>query len=59
MMGDKDLGKNWHLRFRKIMNKLKQKNEKLYLENQQMKRRLEKYEGNKRMVLYYNKKASA
>jgi hypothetical protein len=41
------------------MNKLKQKNEKLYLENQQMKRRLEKYEGNKRMVLYYNKKASA
>ena len=58
-MGDKDLGKNWHLRFRKIMNKLKQKNEKLYLENQQMKRRLEKYEGNKRMVLYYNKKASA
>jgi hypothetical protein len=59
MMGDKDLGKNWHLRFRKIIDKLKQKNEKLYLENQQMKRRLEKYEGNKRMVLYYNKKASA
>jgi hypothetical protein len=59
MMGDKDLGKNWHLRFREIIDKLKQKNEKLYLENQQMKRRLEKYEGNKRMVLYYNKKASA
>ena len=58
-MGDKDLGKNWHLRFREIIDKLKQKNEKLYLENQQMKRRLEKYEGNKRMVLYYNKKASA
>ncbi len=58
-MGDKDLGKNWHLRFRKIIDKLKQKNEKLYLENQQMKRRLEKYEGNKRMVLYYNKKVSA
>ena len=59
MIGDKDLGKNWHLRFREIIDKLKQKNEKLYLENQQMKRRLEKYEGNKRMVLYYNKKASA
>ena len=27
-MGDKDLGKNWHLRFRKIIDKLKQKNEK-------------------------------
>ena len=29
-MGDKDLGKNWHLRFREIIDKLKQKNEKLY-----------------------------
>ena len=59
MIGDKDLGKNWHLRFRKIIDKLKQKNEKLYLQNQIMKRRLAKYEGSKAMVYYYNKKESA
>jgi hypothetical protein len=58
MIGDRDLGKNWHLRFRKIIDKLKQKNEKLYLENQVMKRRLEKYEGSRAMVTYYNKKVS-
>jgi len=58
MIGDRDLGKNWHLRFRKIIDKLKQKNEKLYLENQIMKRRLEKYEGSRAMVTYYNKKVS-
>jgi len=58
MIGDRDLGKNWHLRFRKIIDKLKQKNEKLYLENQIMKRRLAKYEGSRRMVTYYNKKVS-
>ena len=58
MIGDRDLGKNWHLRFRKIIDKLKQKNEKLYLENQVMKRRLAKYEGSRRMVTYYNKKVS-
>ena len=58
MIGDRDLGKNWHLRFRKIIDKLKQKNEKLYLENQVMKRRLEKYEGSRSMVTYYNKKVS-
>ena len=59
MIGDKDLGKNWHLRFRKIIDKLRQKNEKLYLENQIMKRRLAKYEGSRRMVTYFNKKVSA
>ena len=58
MIGDRDLGKNWHLRFRKIIDKLKQKNEKLYLENQIMKRRLAKYEGSRTMVTYYNKKVS-
>ena len=58
MIGDRNLGKNWHLRFRKIIDKLKQKNEKLYLENQIMKRRLAKYEGSRRMVTYYNKKVS-
>ena len=58
MIGDRNLGKNWHLRFRKIIDKLKQKNEKLYLENQVMKRRLEKYEGSRSMVTYYNKKVS-
>ena len=58
MIGDRDLGKNWHLRFRNIIDKLKQKNEKLYLENQTMKRRLAKYEGSRAMVTYYNKKVS-
>jgi len=58
MIGDRDLGKNWHLRFRKIIDKLKQKNEKLSLENQIMKRRLAKHEGSRAMVTYYNKKVS-
>ena len=58
-MSNKNVGKNWHLRFRKIIDKLKQKNEKLYLQNQIMKRRLVKYEGSKGMVHYYNRKQSA
>ena len=58
MLGDRDTGKNWHLRLRNIIDKLKKKNEKLYLENQIMKRRLAKHEGSRRMVTYYNKKVS-
>ena len=56
MIGDRDLGKNWHLRFRKIITKLKEKNEKLYLQNQLMKRRLAKHEKSRAMVDYYNRK---
>ena len=56
MIGDRDLAKNWHLRFRTIIDKLRKKNEKLYLENQMMKRRLVKYEESRRMVAYYNRK---
>jgi len=59
MIGDRDLGKNWHLRFRKIIQKLKEKNERLYRQNQIMKRRLTKYEGVTGMVHYYNRKESA
>jgi len=59
MIGDRNLGDNWHLKFRKIIQKLKEKNEKLYRQNQIMKRRLTKYEGNTGMVHYYNRKESA
>ena len=50
------IGINLDLKYRKIIEYLKKKNEKLYLENQRMKRRLEKYEGTRAMVNYYNKK---
>ena len=56
MMRDRELPKNWHLRFRNIIDKLRQKNERLYLQNQLMKRRLVKYEKSRAMVSYYNKK---
>ena len=59
MIGDRNLGDNWHLKFRKIIQELKEKNEKLYRQNQIMKRRLTKYEGNTGMVHYYNRKESA
>jgi len=54
------LSTNWSLYYRNYyepkFKRLIKKNEELYDENQKMKRRLEKYEGSKRMVLYYNKK---
>ena len=58
MIGDRELSKNWHLKFRRIIDKLRQKNERIYLQNQIMKRRLAKYEGSKAMVYYYNNKDS-
>ena len=57
------IGKNWSLHYRNLyepkIKRLTQRYNELYDENQKMKRRLEKYEGSKRMVLYYNKKATA
>jgi len=52
--------KNWELYYREKyepqIKKLTERYNKLYNENQKMKRRLEKYEGSMRMVYYYNKK---
>ena len=54
------LGVNWSLHYRNLyeprIKRLTERYRELYDENQMMKKRLEKYEGNKRMVLYYNKK---
>ena len=50
------IGINLDLKYRKIIEYFKKKNEKLYLENQMMKRRLTKYEGSRAMVAYYNRK---
>lgn len=52
------IGINWSLRYRKIIDQLKKKNEKLYNENQKMKRRLDKYES-RRMTYYHNSKQTA
>ena len=59
----KEIGKNWSLHYRNLyepkIKRLTERYNKLYDENKKMKRRLEKYEGYKRMVFYYNKKATA
>ncbi len=53
-------GKNWSLHYRKIyeprIKRLTENYNKVYEENQIMKKRLKKYEGSMRMVYYYNKK---
>ena len=60
MKQNQTLSTNWSLYYRNYyepkFKRLIKRNEELYDENQKMKRRLEKYEGSKRMVLYYNKK---
>ena len=60
MINQKSVGRNWSLHYRnfyepKIKRLIERYNE-LYDENQKMKKRLEKHEGSKNMVLYYNKK---
>ena len=54
------IAKNWSLHYRNLyeprIKRLTERYRELYDENQMMKKRLEEYEGNKRMVLYYNKK---
>ena len=58
-----EIGKNWSLHYRNLyeprIKRLTVRYNELYEENQKMKRRLEKFEKSKRMVLYYNKKGNA
>jgi len=54
------IAKNWSLYYRELygskIKKLKEDCERLYNENQKMKKRLKKHEGSMRMVNYYNEK---
>ena len=54
------VGKNWSLHYRELyeprIKRLTENYNKVYDENQNMKKRLEKYEKSRRMVNYYNKK---
>ena len=60
MKQNQTLYTNWSLYYRNLyeprIKRLTERYRELYDENQLMKKRLEKYEGSKRMVLYYNKK---
>ena len=50
------VGINWHLKLRIKIEVLQNLVDKLYRENQKMKRRLEKHEGSRSTVNYYNNK---
>jgi hypothetical protein len=54
------IAKNWSLYYRELyeprIKRLTENYNKVYDENQNMKKRLEKYEKSRRMVNYYNKK---
>ena len=45
-MFDKDVGVNWHLRFRLKIEELLKENEKLKLKNRILTRKIKKYEDN-------------
>ena len=45
-MFDKDVGENWHLRFRLKIEELHKENEDLKLKNRILKRKIKKYENN-------------
>ena len=45
-MFDKDVGPNWHLRFRLKIEKLQKENEYLKMKNRLLKRKIKKYENN-------------
>ena len=45
-MFDKDVGANWHLRFRLKLEELQKENEQLKLKNKLLTRRIKKYENN-------------
>ena len=45
-MFDKDVGVNWHLRFRLKLEKLQKENEELKLKNKILERKIKKYEDN-------------
>ena len=53
------VGVNWHLKLRLKIETLENLVDKLYRENQRMKRRLEKHEGSRAMVYYNNKTISS
>ena len=50
------IGLNWSMIKDRKIKELQDKVDKLYRENQRMKRRLVKYEGSRAMVNYWNKK---
>ena len=45
-MFDKDVGPNWHLRFRLKIEQLQKENDELKLKNRILKRKIKKYEDN-------------
>ena len=45
-MFDKDVGENWHLRFRLKLEELQKENEYLKMQNRLLKRKIKKYENN-------------
>ena len=45
-MFDKDVGVNWHLRFRLKIEQLQKENEELKLKNNILERKIKKYENN-------------
>ncbi len=45
-MFDKDIGVNWHLRFRLKLEKLEKENEYLKMKNRLLTRKIKKYENN-------------
>ena len=45
-MFDKDVGVNWHLRFRLKLEKLQKENEYLKMKNRLLTRKIKKYENN-------------
>ncbi len=45
-MFDKDVGENWHLRFRLKIEELHKENEDLKLKNRILRRKIKKYENN-------------
>ena len=45
-MFDKDVGANWHLRFRLKLEELQKENEQLKLKNNILERKIKKYEDN-------------
>jgi hypothetical protein len=47
-MFDKDVGVNWHLRFRLKLEKLEKENEYLKIKNRLLTRKVKKYESRKK-----------
>ena len=56
-MFDKDVGVNWHLRFRLKLEKLEKENEYLKMKNRLLTRKIKKYEDNNTTVSYTHLRA--